>query len=851
MKLLSLEMLNIRSYQHQKIDFPEGSFLLSGDIGFGKSTILLSIEFALFGLGDILASSLLRRGEREGMVRLEFELAGKEIIVGRSLQKKGDAISQTTGYISIDGNRKEMTPSELKVEILSLLGYPKELSSKQKNPIYRYTVYTPQEEMKQILLSKRDDRMEILRRIFGVDRYKTIRDNSNNLRLELKRNASSYDLLSKGLNEKNEELKIISGKKEKLTSHVAEIKKSLEDFRIKEIATIKKSEEIEEKFTQFQSISKEVAAKEGELKTYDQNLSSLEIKIKQILTGKEEIDIEKEISYIENDIKIILDNLKKSKEKKEKLNNCKIIAGKLEVELSQKKESLDKISKEIKSKKDSISSLKDIYDRTIDEIRNEISGIQKNIEDIYQRKEGINTEIDSLLKSKERYNTKISEYKEQNSIVMGSLRSLESDLSSLCTLKGVGLCPLCKQNISEGHRQNEIKRIEKEKNDFNITLNETIKLIKKVESKLKEIDTEIDYKSKNLIASEKDKIIKLEHLIKETDSFTILSKELNSLNSQLSPLEELINNKSQEQKQILAEIEILAPIESEINELEKRKDSNLELIGKYREALNIKKDIEILNDKKNNLLRAIINLKEKLKQFLGIDAEKQAIFQKLKEITEEKIKKEREEAEKLKEIELLGNDLLRVSKEIDEKKKYLRIREKLQRIANWLDDYFISLMETMEKEFMESLRMQFESYFSKWLENLLEGDEIEVSIDEDFTPVLRQEGFDADYESLSGGERTSVALAYRLALNRIINNLVDEIKTQDIIILDEPTDGFSRKQMDRVRDVLDMLGMNQVIIVSHEPEIESYVDHVLRVTKRDGVSRVENQGTISKTTVDL
>ena len=851
MKLLSLEMLNIRSYQHQKIDFPDGSFLLSGDIGFGKSTILLAIEFALFGLGDILASSLLRRGEREGMVRLEFELEGKEIIVGRSLQKKGEGISQTTGYISIDGNRKEMTPSELKAEILSLLGYPKELSSKQKNPIYRYTVYTPQEEMKQILLSKRDDRMEILRRIFGVDRYKTIRDNSNNLRLELKRNASSYELLSKGLNEKNEELKIISEKKEKLTSRLVEIKKSLQDFKIKEIATIQKSEEIEKKFTQFQSISKEVAAKEGELKTYDQNLSSLEIKIKHILEGKEEIDIEKEISYIENDIKIILDNLKKSKEKKEKLNNYKIMAGKLEVELSEKKESLDKISKEIKLKKDSISSLKGTYERTTDEIRNEISRIQKNIEEIYQRKEGVNKEIDSLLKSKERYNAKIYGYKEQNSIVIGSLRSLESDLSSLSNLKGIGLCPLCKQNISEDHRQNEIKRIEKEKNDFNISLNETNKLIKKVETKLQEIDAEIDIKSKNLINSEKDKIIKLEDLIKETDLFTTLSKDIISLNSQLSPLEELINNKSQEQKQILAEIEILTPIESEINELEKRKDSSLELIGKYKEALNLKTDIEILKGKKKILEGAINTLKENLKQFSGIDAEKQAISLELKKITEEKIKKEREEAEKLKEIELLGNDFLRVSKEIEEKKKYLRIREKLQRIVNWLDNYFISLMETMEKEFMESLRMQFESYFSKWLENLLEGDEIEVSIDEDFTPVLRQEGFDADYESLSGGERTSVALAYRLALNRIINNLVDEIKTQDIIILDEPTDGFSRKQMDRVRDVLDMLGMNQVIIVSHEPEIESYVDHVLRVTKRDGVSRVENQGAFSKTTVDL
>jgi exonuclease SbcC len=160
-------------------------------------------------------------------------------------------------------------------------------------------------------------------------------------------------------------------------------------------------------------------------------------------------------------------------------------------------------------------------------------------------------------------------------------------------------------------------------------------------------------------------------------------------------------------------------------------------------------------------------------------------------------------------------------------------------------------MEIMEREFMESLRVQFESYFSKWLESLLEGNDIEALIDEDFTPILRQEGFDADYDSLSGGERTSVALAYRLALNRVINNLIDEIKTQDLIILDEPTDGFSRKQLDKVRDVLDMLGMDQVIIVSHEPEIESYVDHVLRVTKRDGISRIECQASSSKPTVGL
>ena len=50
MKLKKIILDNIRSYEHQVIDFPEGSVLLSGDIGSGKTSILLGIEFALFGL---------------------------------------------------------------------------------------------------------------------------------------------------------------------------------------------------------------------------------------------------------------------------------------------------------------------------------------------------------------------------------------------------------------------------------------------------------------------------------------------------------------------------------------------------------------------------------------------------------------------------------------------------------------------------------------------------------------------------------------------------------------------------------------------------------------------------------
>ena len=56
--------------------------------------------------------------------------------------------------------------------------------------------------------------------------------------------------------------------------------------------------------------------------------------------------------------------------------------------------------------------------------------------------------------------------------------------------------------------------------------------------------------------------------------------------------------------------------------------------------------------------------------------------------------------------------------------------------------------------------------------------------------------------------------------------------------MDEPTEGFSTNQLDRVRDVLDQLGIKQIIIVSHESKIESFVDTVIRVNKQEGVSEV-------------
>src|SRR3989338_2160124 len=99
MLIKSLKLKNIRSYENLDIEFPLGSTLLAGDIGTGKSTILLAIEFALFGVRrkHLSASSLLRHGKKEGEVELKFNVEGKDIIIKRKLKRGKEEIKQEAG----------------------------------------------------------------------------------------------------------------------------------------------------------------------------------------------------------------------------------------------------------------------------------------------------------------------------------------------------------------------------------------------------------------------------------------------------------------------------------------------------------------------------------------------------------------------------------------------------------------------------------------------------------------------------------------------------------------------------------------------------------------------------------
>lgn len=686
MLIKSVKLHNIRSYESQEVIFPNGSVILSGDIGSGKSTILLAIEFAIFGAkkGELPAYTLLRHGKKDAFVELRMQIDDKDVTIKRTLKRSNEDIRQESGYIIINGIKKEGTSEELRAFALELLGYPKDLVKKGKDLIYRCTVYTPQDEMKQILYESKENRLETLRKVFNIDKYKRIKENS---RL------------------------IISALREK--------KRHLEGFTL----------DLEYK-------KKEMEERKSEISALDESIDSLLPKI--------------------DEIKRIINEKKKSIENMEnaiaELNLRKKELSVAEANLTHKIEQNNRLNDEIKK------------------LENQAEALKKEVEG-----KGAG-ELQNIIKKIDEKENEISEADISCTNSIKKIRELEVKIEhcneTIRKIESLDICPVCEQKVDKEHKHGINLRESKRHSE----LVEQIKSCKEDESKLEKIKIQLKKE--------------LDSLMKEQNHFSILKIKIENLNEKSSLKEE---------KSLLKE--------------------------------KIKKEIGALNAKKSELGLKISQYSETEEKYKEVRKEIDGLLPQERFLELEKRKYETEK-------ESVKRFIANAEKEISEKQK---AREKLHYISqliNWIEELFVNLMSAMERHVMSSIHSQFNEMFKSWFGILLEDEAISIRVDEDFTPVIEQDGYETYVENLSGGEKTSVALSYRLALNKVINDIVAGIKTKDIIMLDEPTDGFSSEQLDKVRDVLAQLKMKQVIIVSHESKIESFVENVIRVSKHGNASSV-------------
>lgn len=685
MKFKKIKLKNIRSYEDQEVEFPKGSLLLSGDIGSGKTSILLAIEYALFGLQPgQKGSALLRNNASLGEVILEFEIDGREVTIERRLKRESKAVSNDYSAITIDGNKEELSITELKMRILNLLQYPQEFI-KKNNILYKYTVYTPQEQMKQIIAEDSEVRLNVLGHVFGIDKYKRTRENLVILLNRLKEDSKLLQIEIKTLDNEKEEL-------QSAKSLVLDLQSQIE----------KKQELLRGQILKRKAIEEEI--------------KGLEKKIKE-----KEI-FEKEVE-------------------------------KTRIMVSSKKDSLFALDKELSSLVKNLSEHGGQFDE--DKLKSAILALNLKKEEI------------------EKLNSRHIE-------LFSKIKNLEQNRQNLTDKKNrvfqMELCPTCLQDVPHAHKHNILNEAERE-------IGETAKLILSIESDKKETKDVLDKARADLPKLEEEKT------------------NLEILKSRISFIEKS---------------------KIRIDEIKRTKE-------------NLEKDVSLLLAHLDNLKGSILEFSKFNNLFKIASEELSNSFQLEKEL-------EIALAELKKESELTNKRILNIEKSIIDKENSKRKLISLLELSDWLAVQFFGVINYMERNVMIKLRGEFSQLFAKWFHTLA-GESFDVHLDENFTPLIVQGENEMDYNFLSGGERTAIALAYRLALNQTINSILSNIKTKDIIILDEPTDGFSDLQLDKMRDVLTDLNIPQLIIVSHEQKIEGFVENVIHLKKEANVSRQDVEQT--------
>ena len=258
MILKKVQLRNIRSYvELEPFQFPEGSLLFYGGVGSGKSSLLYAIEFALFGLGELKGQDLLRNGATEGEVSLAFEEDGKEYIVHRKLCRRGINVSQAEGAISENGELHSYSVTEMKLRVLELLKLNEKPQPGTSSVIYRYGIFTPQEEIKRIMEASPESRLETLRRAFRLEKYVTVRDNAQALSNQLEKvEIKVLEKKAEGLDEKKGQRDPLAKQIEennntlvRLRNEFGEIGAALDTLREKK----KKLEEDQKKIHEYQA----------------------------------------------------------------------------------------------------------------------------------------------------------------------------------------------------------------------------------------------------------------------------------------------------------------------------------------------------------------------------------------------------------------------------------------------------------------------------------------------------------------------------------------------------------------------------------------------------------------------
>ena len=112
----------------------------------------------------------------------------------------------------------------------------------------------------------------------------------------------------------------------------------------------------------------------------------------------------------------------------------------------------------------------------------------------------------------------------------------------------------------------------------------------------------------------------------------------------------------------------------------------------------------------------------------------------------------------------------------------------------------------------------------------------DLTLDEDYNVVVWGPEGESSMSMVSGGEKIAIALALRLGITKSLAK--GDLET---ILLDEPTIHLdSARRQELINLLKEMSLLPQMIIVTHENQLETAADNLIKVEKENGISKIVN-----------
>ncbi|HEV2428505.1 MAG TPA: SMC family ATPase [Thermoplasmata archaeon] len=844
--LARLKVHNIRSFVDAEILLSEGTTLIGGDVGAGKTSLLHAIELALFGFAEVDATYLIRHKATTAEVALTLSDGARRYVFSRRFRRRNrkgrdsfEPEEKGTG-LSTDGASVRYPPTELRQRAIDLLGFPDNPNPRAHSDLWRWAVYVPQERMRQILEdSDAEARLETVRKALGLERYRRAAENAQGVARQFREEAAQYGREAELLAHwESDALRIRAA--------IDESERSVESARQAETSARERLKLIEREISEreagrrrlegdrreaaelaqrIQDLKKSRSARESRLAQEKGRRSGLDGQRRALSGAPEELERAREE---------LAAALGRESESRHALEAIEVERRKAAIAEAETRSAAERASE---------------GERALERARREQMGTIERLEALL-KETPTRPPIPPGETDRPSIERSLAEAETEAERATGELHHQEVLAQELTELREGGRCPRCGQSVTAEafgrHREESGRGLEaaraarrraaeqlhdrKEARAILERYEQELVRFRELEGRRSEARAEQARREEAVREAER-LADRARHDVQEGEA------RLRSSAPALDQASAASARQQTEEASVLrardrvgaAELALegLRGLDGTIAEVDRQ------LAREASDLLEGDRELSRLGDRSTLLERSLAGMSTLLEEIGRMEARRATTGRLLEEALERLHRSEGElggARERLAEAESRAH----------ERQTLVDRSERFTSLAEFLSGAFRTSLLELERRLLGQAKVEFDRSFGRLFAALIEDPGIVARTDPRFSPSVEIEGEWTPPEALSGGERTALALAYRLALGQVVRSL--ERLRLATLLLDEPTDGFSPEQVQRMGEVLRELGVPQVILVSHESALEGVADRVLRVRKAEGISSVSTAG---------